>query len=168
MTDVPEKPLHIPVLLDTVTELLAPAQRETYVDCTAGLGGHAAAIAARLAGVGGGMIVLNDMDPANIARAHAHVTQVCQSCAAVKVLNVTGDGGRVGGNFVDVPRKLLDMGLAADMVLADLGFASNHVDDGSRGFSFMHDGPLDMRMDPSIALSAADLVNQFRLAQLVH
>ncbi len=152
--------------MDTVTDLLAPQAGEIYVDCTAGLGGHAAAIGARLAKAGSGTIVLNDMDPANIARAQAHVSQVCQSCAGVKVMTVTGDGGRVGGNFVDVPRKLANMGLAADMVLADLGFASNHVDDGSRGFSFMHDGPLDMRMDPSIALSAADLVNQLSEAEL--
>jgi 16S rRNA (cytosine1402-N4)-methyltransferase len=52
------------------------------------------------------------------------------------------------------------------MVLADLGFASTQVDDPSRGFSFSHDGPLDMRMDPTLPVSAADLVNSFSEEQL--
>lgn len=166
MTDLPQKPVHVPVLLQTVTELLAPQRGNVYVDCTAGLGGHALAIGRRLGEVGGGVVILNDMDPANLARAKENVARACAEFAGVGVTAIQGEKSGIGGNFVDVPRKLERVRTRADMVLADLGFASNHVDDGARGFSFMHDGPLDMRMDPSIKLSAADLVNQSSAAEL--
>lgn len=126
--------------------MLAPRPGETYVDCTAGLGGHAAAIAPRLAP--GGRVVLNDADPGNLERAAASVAKA----AAVEVVAIVG-------NFANLPRELEARGLAADMVLADLGFASTQMDDPSRGFSFSRDGPLDMRMDPTLTTSAADLVN---------
>jgi 16S rRNA (cytosine1402-N4)-methyltransferase len=62
------------------------------------------------------------------------------------------------GNFVRAPEFLKQSKLAADMVLADLGFASNQVDDATRGFSFIEDGPLDMRLDSSSSVTAASLV----------
>jgi 16S rRNA (cytosine1402-N4)-methyltransferase len=67
---------------------------------------------------------------------------------------------QIHGNFADLPWALPERGVAADMVLADLGFASSQVDDAERGLSFMRDGPLDMRLDPSKGLTAADLVNR--------
>jgi 16S rRNA (cytosine1402-N4)-methyltransferase len=62
------------------------------------------------------------------------------------------------GNYADAPRKLDQLGLSADLVLADLGFSSNQVQDAERGFSFSREGPLDMRLDPTNPVTAADLL----------
>lgn len=149
---------HIPVLQQQVVDALAPQPGETYADCTAGLGGHAALIASRIGNPEhSGTILLNDADASNLVRAVDHVKSVSSDRA--KVLSFQG-------NFADLPHKLTQAHLAADMVLADLGFASNQVDDASRGFSFMREGPLDMRLDPSRPLSAADLVNKGRESEL--
>jgi 16S rRNA (cytosine1402-N4)-methyltransferase len=137
---------HIPVLLQEVLAALDPQLGETYADATAGLGGHAAAIAARLGP--SGTVVLNDADPANLARAGARIA----GPGAPRVRTIHG-------NFADLPRRMVEMGIAADMLLADLGFASTQVDDAARGFSFRHDGPLDMRMDTGSPVTAAELVN---------
>jgi 16S rRNA (cytosine1402-N4)-methyltransferase len=138
---------HIPVLMDEVIRVLEPRGGETYVDCTAGLGGHAAAVGGVLGG--SGRVVLNDLDEGNLKRATAHV----EGLGGVEVLGIHG-------NFADVPRVLEERGVVANMVLADLGFASSQVDDAERGLSFMRDGPLDMRLDASRGLTAADLVNR--------
>ena len=135
---------HIPVLLGPVLDLLAPREGETYLDCTAGLGGHAAAIAARLGRQGA--LALNDADPANLGAAAARV-----GAQGPRVVSFPG-------NFAEAPRRLIESGLRADLVLADLGFSSNQVEDPARGFSFSRDGPLDMRLDPSLPVTAADLV----------
>lgn len=136
---------HIPVLLEEVLAALEPQTGEVYADATAGLGGHAAAVAAHLGPAG--TVVLNDADPANLARSGARITAL-----GVRVVTIRG-------NFADLPRRLIEVGLAADMILADLGFASTQVDDPGRGFSFRHDGPLDMRMDTESPVTAAELVN---------
>jgi 16S rRNA (cytosine1402-N4)-methyltransferase len=72
----------------------------------------------------------------------------------------------VHANFAEAPRRLAEAGLRADVVLADLGFASNQVDDAARGLSFSRDGPLDMRLDPAAPCSAADLVASASAAEL--
>jgi 16S rRNA (cytosine1402-N4)-methyltransferase len=128
---------------------LAPKPGEIYADCTAGLGGHAAAIAQELAP--GGTVMLNDADASNLERAEARVRSTLASDAGVTIRTLHG-------NFADLPRRLTELGLAADLVLADLGFSSNQVADAARGFSFSRDGPLDMRLNQSARLSAADLV----------
>jgi len=102
-------------------------------------------------------MVLNDADPANLQRATEHLKTV--------------EGLRVipfRANFAELPRLVHEAGLKADMVLADLGFASNQIDDPARGFSFMRDGPLDMRLDPSLPTSASDLVNSLGEAELAN
>lgn len=157
---VPEANVHIPVLLDEVLEVLRPRPGEVYVDCTAGLGGHAAAIAARVSP--GGTVVLNDADPGNLRRAEAHVKSVAGGAVRVEAFH---------GNFAEVPRRLREVGLIADMVLADLGFASTQVEDAERGLSFMREGPLDMRFDPSSPVTAAELVATLpenELARILH
>lgn len=144
-----------------VVELLAPKAGETYVDCTAGLGGHAALVGP-LVGASG-RVVLNDVDDGNLGKAAAAVRRAC------------GDGCpelvTIRGNFAELPHALGGLhwggqGIRADMVLADLGFSSNQVDDPARGLSFRLDGPLDMRLDPSLKLSASDLVNGLPEAEL--
>jgi 16S rRNA (cytosine1402-N4)-methyltransferase len=158
--------VHVPVLLEEVVGVLAPGGGapggEVYVDCTAGLGGHAAAVGVRLAEAGGGTVVLNDSDPENVRAAERHVLEAVRGSGGG-----SGGGGvavlALHGNFAEVPRRLRALGggeggLAADMVLADLGFASPQMEDAARGFSFMRDGPLDMRLDPTAPVTAAELV----------
>lgn len=135
---------HIPVLPHEVLRELAPPVGGVYVDCTAGLGGHAE-LFARAVGAGG-MVVLNDVDDGNLAKAAARVGAMGVAVRTVK------------GNFAELPGKLAGMGIRADAVLADLGFSSNQMDDGARGLSFMREGPLDMRLDPSLKMTAADWV----------
>ena len=139
------QPGHIPVLFDEVMGVLGPKLGDIYVDLTAGRGGHASSIGARLGATG--RVVLFDLDRANLEFASKRV-------AAETGLQPVA----VHGSFVSVGRELEAVGLRADLVLADLGFASTQVDDPERGLSFMRDGPLDMRLDPSSGMSAADLV----------
>ncbi len=139
-------PAHIPVMLSEVVGLLAPRAGEVYADCTAGLAGHAAAVASALGP--GGTIVLNDMDPGNLERAGQRLGMLDQAPRVE----------RVRGNFASLPHALVERGLRANLVLADLGFASPQVDDPARGLSFQREGPLDMRLDPGGPLTAAQIV----------
>ena len=139
--------VHTPVLPREVAEVLALQPGETYADCTAGRGGHAAVLAAKTQP--GGRIVLNDADASNLDFASTHVAQQVPGIAIA----------RFQGNFALLPRDMESAGLQADAVLADFGFSSTQIEDPARGFSFMRAGPLDMRFDPSRGLSAADLVN---------
>ena len=144
---------HEPVLLEAALKALQPAPGETTVDCTAGRGGHAAAVG-RSVGPSG-QVVLFDLDPGNLAYATERVES-------------TG-GGRavpIGRSFAAVGRELSRRGLVADGLLADLGFASNQVDDPARGLSLKADGPLDMRLDPAIPTSAGDLLARLDHAEL--
>lgn len=136
-------PSHTPVLLHEVLALLSPKAGEHFADCTAGLGGHAAAVAREM---GTGRVTLFDADPANLTRADANVR-----AAAPDISLATHHA-----NFAHAPRLLT--ATPADMILADLGFSSNQMDDPARGFSFRHDAPLDMRLDPTLPTTAADLV----------
>lgn len=151
---------HIPVLIEPVIELLDPQPGRVFVDATAGLGGHAAAIAPRLGPTG--TVVLNDLDPGNLSRAQARVLAACEPGPTVLC---------VRGNFADLPAWLNNKGLSADLLLADLGFASTQVDDASRGLSFAREGPLDMRLDPDSPTTAADLIarlDERDLADLIY
>ncbi|MEM9083639.1 MAG: 16S rRNA (cytosine(1402)-N(4))-methyltransferase RsmH [Planctomycetota bacterium] len=145
---------HIPVLAQEIADCLALKVGGCYVDCTAGLGGHAEMMARRIGP--SGVVVLNDVDPANLRAAEGRVRE------AVPGMTVHS----IQGNFVSVPRRVAELGLQADAVLADLGFASNQMDDGLRGFSFRQDGPLDMRLDPALPRTAADLINELPEAEL--
>ncbi len=159
-------PHHLPVLVDEVLTALNPRDGETYVDLTLGRGGHATAIAG---GVGTrGKIVGFDLDEANVTHCRAlagiqtESEHTASGCAAWNVYH---------GNFRTAPDVLRAAGLRADMILADLGFASTQMDDPHRGFSFRAEGPLDMRLDPSQRLTAARLVNESRedeLARIIY
>lgn len=142
------EPAHIPVLIREVLEVLSPEPGQTYIDATAGLGGHALEIG-RILGPGG-TVILNDVDPANLERAQARLAgELGGACPRVV---------RLCGNFANLPHRLGEQGVVGDMLLADLGFSSNQMGDPSRGLSFMQEGPLDMRLDPALPTSAADLV----------
>lgn len=155
MTDAPR---HIPVLLDEVLGALAPRVGETVLDCTAGLAGHAAALSERVGPTG--RVVLCDLDPSNLAHAEARLRSLArEGRGATEIV-------ALHANYAEAPRKLAELGLSADAVLADLGFSSNQIDDRSRGFSFQGDGPLDMRLDPTRGPTAADLVNSLSREEL--
>lgn len=136
---------HIPVLLEPVVRLLDPRPGDVVLDCTAGLGGHAAALAARVGPTG--RVILMDLDQGNLT-------------LATKAVEATGTPVLAWhASFAEAPRRMAAAGLQANVVLADLGFASPQVDDPDRGFSFMREGPLDMRLNPLAPIQASELVN---------
>jgi 16S rRNA (cytosine1402-N4)-methyltransferase len=138
-----ELPVHVPVLLREVLEALRPERGGVYVDATLGLGGHAEAILAageevRLVGI--------DRDPDALAFSRDRLRRFGDRFVAVE------------GRHEELALHLDRLGLhEVDGVLADLGVSSMQLDRAERGFSFMKDGPLDMRMGPS-GPTAADLV----------
>jgi len=144
---------HEPVLLEETLELLGVAPGDVIVDATVGLGGHARVLGER-AGASGVLIGL-DVDPENLA------------VARERLVDCPADVRLHHANF----RELRDVLSAenidrVDVLFADLGVASTHLDQPQRGFSFREDGPLDMRMDPRLAESAADLVNRLKEREL--
>jgi 16S rRNA (cytosine1402-N4)-methyltransferase len=148
---------HIPVLPNEVQALLQPKDGDVIVDLTAGRGGHAYALA-KDAGPSA-TVVLFDLDSNNLAFATERV------CAlGVKVIPIHA-------NFATAATVILKLGLRADCVLADLGFASNQMEDRNRGLSFMGEGPLDMRLNPETGTTAADIIrttNETDLADLIY
>lgn len=135
---------HQPVMARETLELLSLAPGQVYADATAGLGGHAALAAAAVGPTG--VVVLNDLDASMLERAGERV-RLAQPGIRVELVH---------GSFAGLPQALVGLGLEADALVADLGFASPQVDDPARGFSFRHDGPLDMRLDPTSGVSAAE------------
>ncbi len=136
---------HTPVLADEVRELLAVRSGETVVDCTFGAGGHAALLAADLHGHG--KYIAIDRDPA--VRSYFERFK--------KRTNL--DGRFLRGDFAVILQQLGANGVRADAILLDLGVSSMQLDRPERGFSYVVDAPLDMRMDPSAPVSARELVN---------
>ena len=137
---------HTPVLPRQVCDLLGVRCGDVVVDATVGLAGHAALLAQQLGPEG--VLVGLDVDPANLAIAK----ETLAACEARVEL--------VHANFAELPDALAGLNLPrVDVLLADLGVSSTQLDDGARGFSFQHDGPLDMRMDPRLKVTASDLVN---------
>ncbi len=145
---------HVPVLAAEVLRILEPVRGETALDCTAGRGGHAVILAERIGE--GGTLVLVDLDGDNLAASAARVGALPHAPQVVDLHD----------NFAQAPRLLVERGLSASLVLADLGVASGHFDDAERGFSFMRPGPLDMRLDRRQPTTAADLVNTLPEAEL--
>jgi len=144
--DTEEAPLgrpgtHEPVLLRETVGLLAPRAGATVVDATLGAGGHAEALLEALAP--DGRLVGIDRDPAALEIAGRRLERFGERFVALH------------GDHADLVSLLHGAGLfAVDGVLFDLGVSSMQIDDPSRGFSFLVDGPLDMRMDPGSALTA--------------
>lgn len=145
---------HVPVLLNEVLSLLdidsdRPGLR--VLDCTLGRGGHAAHIIPRI-GPGGVYIGL-DLDSDNLDDARGRLEPLADQAGVQLHL--------AHQSFAAAPAVLRELNIpGVDRVLADLGFASNQVDDASRGLSFKNDGPLDMRLDTQGPTTAADLVNR--------
>lgn len=146
--------VHIPVMLDEVIEGLNIKENGIYVDCTVGGGGHSFEIAKRL---GSGHLYAFDRDAEAIQKSTKTLAPFSEKVTIIK------------SNFKDSPSILRDMGVEKiDGFLIDLGVSSHQIDEGERGFSFVHDGPLDMRMDRSDnSLTARDIVNNFSYEDLM-
>lgn len=145
---------HVPVLLSEVLcglGLEGSRPGAKVFDGTLGRGGHAASLIERIGP--GGVYVGVDLDAGNVAFAEGRLRPIADRAEVSLQLS--------HGSFAAAERALSEAGVdRVDAVLADLGFASNQVDDASRGLSFKHDGPLDMRLDPSGTTTAADLVSR--------
>jgi 16S rRNA (cytosine1402-N4)-methyltransferase len=150
------------VLAVEVVELLDPQPGSVVLDCTAGRGGHGALLIPRL-GPGGRYIGL-DVDPGNVAYSLERLGPIAKEAGVELEIE--------HANFRDARWVLERRGLlGVDGVLADLGFASNQMDDPGRGLSFSGDGPLDMRMDTGATVTAERLVNTLpegELADLIY
>ncbi len=144
---------HEPVLATEVIEILSAVPSGVIVDATVGGGGHSELLLSALPEVG---IVGLDRDAEAIAEAGRRLARF-------------GDRFRlVHAPFSAIGEVLSDIGVdLVSGVLADLGVSSRHLDDPARGFSYRHSGPLDMRMDPTQQLSAAEIVNGASRAELV-
>jgi 16S rRNA (cytosine1402-N4)-methyltransferase len=153
---------HAPVLFHEAIELLRVRPGSTVVDCTLGLAGHAAGIA-RLLGAEGHLIGF-DRDPEALALAKEKLDGVCSELGS-QAPQVT----LIGAAFSSAPLHLKPA--SVDGLLADFGVSSLQLDEAERGFSFMADGPLDMRMDTRSGLTAAQVVNEANereLADLIY
>jgi 16S rRNA (cytosine1402-N4)-methyltransferase len=143
--------MHIPVMAEEVLEALAVQPGGTYVDCTAGAGGHSAMIAERLTE---GRLISLDRDPSAVA-------------LAAERLKPWPRAQVVQANYSELREVLEQLGIARVAgVLLDAGCSSMQLDQRERGFSFEGNGPLDMRMDPTSGTPAADLLRGMDEAEL--
>ena len=137
-----EKSVHIPVLLKASLNYIQPKKGESYLDLTAGYGGHASEFLRITENFENSVLVDRDEN-------------------AVKSLQflISEGAEMMHMDFLSAAKKLVEQGRKFDIVLADLGVSSPQLDIAERGFSFRKDGPLDMRMNPSQEKTAADIVN---------
>lgn len=142
-----EHPGHVPVMLDEVLAWLDPQPGRVYVDATVGAGGHAEAILSRVAPTGHLIGIDRDADALAVAG-----QRLARFAASVTLRHA---------NFTAIRTVVAEAGLeAVDGIVMDLGASSLQLGTPERGFSFARQGPLDMRMDRSQSLRAADLVNE--------
>ena len=155
-------PRHVPVLLDRVVALLAPALeradgaspdgRPVMVDCTLGLGGHSEAVLERL---GSARVVGIDRDPAALDLARERLAPYGDRFVGVHAV------------YDEIGEVVADLGLDhVDAVLFDLGVSSMQLDVRERGFAYAEDAPLDMRMDGTTGPTAADVLNTYSHGEL--
>jgi 16S rRNA (cytosine1402-N4)-methyltransferase len=143
---------HVPVLWREAIEILKVRPDGFYIDATLGAGGHAEGILRRLES---GKLLGIDRDPAALGAARERLKGFGEKLIVMH------------GNFAQIDALHAASGLPpADGLLADLGMSSLQLEDASRGFSFSAPGPLDMRMDPTMGATAADLVNQMNEREL--
>jgi 16S rRNA (cytosine1402-N4)-methyltransferase len=139
--------MHVPVLLEEVLRGLSARPGSMIIDATAGGGGHAEALLRQI--LPDGTLLCLDRDPDAVDRVRKRLS---------------GAGGRVvveHSSFERIAEVAHTAGMdGVDGIIMDLGMSSNQLGDAARGFSFMHDGPLDMRMDPQEPTTAAELVNE--------
>ncbi len=144
---------HYSVLLNESVDGLSIKPDGIYVDCTLGGGGHSEAIAKKL--TEGGRLVSIDQDSAAIEASKKRLSPYSDRIAFVR------------DNFSNISAILERLGIEKiDGAVIDLGVSSYQLDTPERGFSYMHDAPLDMRMNPDASLDAYEVVNTYSEAQL--
>ncbi|MBA8803911.1 16S rRNA (cytosine1402-N4)-methyltransferase [Nocardioides ginsengisegetis] len=148
-------PRHVPVLLDRVVALLAPAlghDGATMIDATLGLGGHSEAVLTRIPG---SRVIGVDRDPAALALAGERLAPFGDRFTPVHAV------------YDEIPNVLADLNRSSvDAVLFDLGVSSMQLDLRERGFAYAEDAPLDMRMDSTVGQTAADVLNTYAVGDL--
>ncbi len=140
---------HVPVLLSEVLAFLNPRPGESYLDLTAGYGGHAKSILD---------VTLNYKDSVLVDRDDFAITSLKQKFGD-KITTMHTD-------FYGAVLQLIECGKTFDIILADFGVSSPQLDNSTRGFSFKNDGPLDMRMDRTQDLTAETIVNHWSEREL--
>ncbi|MFA4974296.1 MAG: 16S rRNA (cytosine(1402)-N(4))-methyltransferase RsmH [bacterium] len=151
--EFPRGEFHVPVMADAVLKLLKLRPGEVAVDATLGGGGHARMLLEAISP--DGLLIGIDRDARAIEEAGAALA---------------ASGGRsklIRARMGELARVLSELGVGGvDAILADLGVSSHQLNEGGRGFSFMRDGPLDMRMDCGSGMTAADLISGSSAAEL--
>ncbi len=160
---------HVPVLLEEVLAVLAPRPGEVVADCTVGFGGHAAALIERIAP--DGLLVGFDRDAEQLPRTAGRLgATLVMGDARRAPQDAAGAGPRVvlyHSHFAGLAKALAPEALDGyDIIFADLGLSSMQIDDPARGFSYKHDGPLDMRMDRRLPRTGADVLREVPEAEL--
>ena len=145
---------HYPVMYREVVDLLDIGKRAVVVDCTVGLGGHSAEFLKRMGKDSFLLGIDQDREALNIA--------------ATNLKSFEGRFSLFGSNFSDLDKVLKQYDIAGvDAFLFDLGVSRYQLDESQRGFSFLKDGPLDMRMDRDLAVCAYDLINSLSENELI-
>lgn len=142
--------MHEPVLLKEVLDTLTPQKGDSYLDATAGYGGHSGAI----------LKVSENYKESVLVDRDQMAIEHLQTKFASKGIRI------IQNDFYSAAELLVGEGMQFDLILADLGVSSPHLDKASRGFSFQHDGPLDMRMDQRQTLTAETIVNEWPAEKL--
>jgi 16S rRNA (cytosine1402-N4)-methyltransferase len=143
--NMPKQKIHEPVLLNEVLHYLSPKSGQSYLDLTAGYGGHSSAIL-------------------NKTRNYEHAVLVDRDEQAIKALqDLFGatDTRIIHSDFLNASKLLAEEGKQFDMILADLGVSSLHLTEEHRGFAIRGSGPIDMRMDARQELTAGKIVNTY-------
>lgn len=143
--------LHKPVLLSEVLEVLQPKAGESYLDLTAGYAGHASEI----------LTVTQNYKNTTLVDRDEFACNYLQKKFVGKELRIINE------NFYDAALQEIECGKKYDIILADFGVSSPQLDMGERGFSFMREGDLDMRMDRRQSLTAGQIVNRWSESRIV-
>lgn len=141
---------HVPVLLSEVLQYLNPKDGDSYLDLTAGYGGHASEVLAASGNYKASVLVDRDNNAIN---------QLHKTFGNTGVTLLQSD-------FLSASQDLNQAGRQFDLIMADLGVSSPHLNEGNRGFSIRESGNLDMRMDQSQELTARHIVNSYKQADI--
>ena len=146
---------HRPVLVTEVLEILDPQPGQTGLDATLGYGGHARQLLDRIQP--GGRLFALDVDPIEVVRTEERLREAGFTEEQLVIRRM---------NFAGMPKILMEAGGGFDFILADLGVSSMQLDNPERGFSFKHEGPLDLRLNPSRGQTAAALLKTLSVEEL--
>ena len=150
---------HIPIMVEEIMKALAVQPGERVADCTLGYGGHSAELLKAVQP--DGCLLGIDQDPIELPKTEARLRSAgfpeeSLKCERTNFAALRGVLGKIGWND------------GADVILADLGVSSMQIDNPERGFSFKHEGPIDMRMNPNKGLSAKDLIEKSNAEELAN